>query len=117
MQTFLYVIWFLIPIFFFGVALWSKLEQLSGRNKHENPMDFVKQGGFVLICSVLSVLVDQYAISTLNEESLPSWLPLTFIRIVLFPVVLYAAAVIIGPTKEIRIEKPGHPSQKNRRLR
>ena len=117
MQTFLYVIWFLVPVFFLGVALWSKLEQMSGKHKRENPMDFVKQGGFVLICSVLCLLIDQYVISTLNEESLPSWLPVNFIRIVLFPVVLYVAAIIIGPTKEIRIEKAGHPSQRNRRIR
>ena len=117
MQTFLYIVWFALPLFFFGVALWSKLEQLSGKSKRENPMDFVKQGGFVLLCAIICFLIDRYVISTLGINSLPSWLSLNLIRALLLPLVLYVAAVIIGPTKEIRIEKAAHPSERQRRNR
>lgn len=115
MRTLLYVIWFAVPVVFLLIALWSKLEEWSGKAKKENPGDFFKQGCFVLICAFACVLIDQYVLGGMNEEELPFGIPMLFIQIILFPIVLYAAALLIGPTKTIRIEKASRPSEKVRR--
>ncbi|NMC62178.1 MAG: hypothetical protein GYA55_03325, partial [SAR324 cluster bacterium] len=76
-----------------------------------NPGDFLKQGSFVLACAIICFLVDRYMLSKLAEEELPFGIPLLFIQIVLFPLVLYLAALVIGPTKAIRIEKAARPTE------
>lgn len=115
MTTLLYFIWFGIPVLFILLALWAKLEQMSGKSRRENPGDFFKQGLFVLGCAGVSLLVDLYLLPRLDEGILPSWLPLLFFRIILFPAVLYIAALIIGPTKDIRIDKAPRLSERRQR--
>ena len=112
MRTALYVIWFLIPAFFFLMALWSLLERWSGRPKKENSEDFAKQGAFVLVCVVACVLLDQYAIEAFHREFLQGLVPLGFLQVILLPVVFFIGAKLIGPSQEIRISKAPHPSEK-----
>lgn len=120
MQVALYIIWFLIPLFFFLMALWVQTEKWSGKASRENVKDYIKQGGFVLLCVLLSVGIDYFAIARMDLDKLPSWLPPNFLRVFILPLVLYIAALIIGPTRDIRIEREGKLSkekEKKKRVR
>lgn len=87
------------------MALWGKLEQFSGRAKHERPGDFLKQGLFVGFCVAVSVIIDQFFLEGLVNGISPTWIPYPFYQVMLLPIVLYIGARIIGPTKTILIAK------------
>lgn len=112
MQTALYVIWFLIPLFFFVMALWCWLEEMGGKTKKENPGDFLKQGLFVLACVLISIVIDRYALEAVVTSVLNDWVPLGFVQIMLLPIVLYVGALLLGPSKEILIGKAPHPTKR-----
>ena len=117
MRTALYIIWFGTPLLFFLLALYGRLEQLSGKIKTDNSSDLFKQGLFVLAAAGICLLVDQTVLAELSEDVLPSWLPPLFLQIVLFPAVLYAGALLLGPSKQIRIERASRPTERHRRPR
>lgn len=112
MVTVLYIIWFLIPSLFFVIGLWSKLEQLSGKGRRENPGDFFRQGFFVLVCVLVCVGIDTYVLADIIDFLLPDILPLGFYQALLLPVVLYIAALIIGPSTPILISKAPRPTRR-----
>lgn len=114
MHTALYVVWFILPAFFFLVALWAKLEALSGKTKREKPGDFVKNGFFVLACVLLAVLIDTYFLEHLVDNLVP-FLPLALFQILLLPFILLVAAKLLGGSKEIRISKAPRTSQRKKR--
>ena len=114
MHILLYVIWFLLPLFFFIIALWAKLEQLSDRPKRQNPGDFFRQGVFVLVCVLISVVIDQYLLAALVDFLSSDWLPLGFFQALLLPFVLYLAARIVGPSQDVLITRAPKPSKKGR---
>ncbi len=111
MRTFLYIIWFLFPLAFFVMALWAGLEKVSNRQKKENPGDFLKQGTFVLVCVLISILLDQFALDSVMQTVIGDYLPLGFLQVMLLPVVLYIGAKVLGPTKSILISKAPRPTQ------
>ncbi len=111
----IYIVWYLIPVFFFVIALWSKLEHLSGKNKRDNPADFFKQGLFVTACVIAAILIDKFLLQPLVPKLAGDLLPLGFFQVLLLPVVLYLAARIVGPSKAIRITKAPRPSERKRR--
>ena len=113
----LYVIWILIPLFFFGLALWSLLEKWGGTPRKENPGDFFKQGLFVSLCVILSILIDQFALEPVVEAAIGDLLPLGLFQVLLLPVVLYLMALVIGPSEMIRITKAPRPSEALHRRR
>ena len=105
MTTALYIIWGLIPLFFFLMALWSLLEKFSGKKKHERPGDLFRQGLFVLLCVLISIAIDHYLLPTISESIDFGYIPYGVYQLILLPSVLYIAAKIIGPTKPIQIDK------------
>lgn len=112
MTTAFYVIWCLIPIFFFTLALWSKLEVLSGQVKKDNPGDLIRQGGFVSICVFIAILIDQYLLPELYPKFSPDWIPYGFYQLILLPAIFYVASRVIGPSTDIRISKAPKPSSR-----
>lgn len=113
MLTLLYVIWFLIPLFFFSIALWSTLESAGGKHKRENPGDFFRQGVFALVCVLISVAIDQTVLEGLVGTFSPDFIPLGVYQVLLLPFILYLAARILGPTQDIRIKKAPRSGRKN----
>ena len=105
MRTAIYIVWGLLILFFFGLALYGRLEQMSGKGKHERPGDLFKQGLFVSFCVGISVLIDQYFLENLVAGISPTWIPHPFYQVMLLPIVLYIGAKVIGPTKAIAITK------------
>ena len=110
MYQILYAIWILIPLVFFTLALWSKLEGISGKQKKDNPADLIRQGLFVSGCVIVAILIDQYLLTSLYQSFSPEWIPFGFYEVLLLPLILFLAAQFIGPSKSIRITKAPRPS-------
>jgi len=106
MQTALYVIWALVPIGFFTMALWSKLEQVSHKDKMptREAADLSKQGIFTLVCVLAAFIIDIYFVADI-EPLLPTFIPLGFVKIMLLPVILYLGGMALGGSNPIRITK------------
>ena len=116
MDTVIYIIWASIPTFFFLMALWLKLESISGKKKHNDEViDFLRQGGFVLVCVAVSFLLYEFLCIRYLNPMLDGIVPAPLIKLFVLPVVLYIAALIFGPTKDIKITKAPHPSANRRR--
>lgn len=111
MRTLFYAAWLGLPLIFFTLALWSKLEELSGMQKKDRPADMMRQGGFVLLCGLIAVAIDYYLLEDLYNSLSPDWIPLGLYRLLLLPVVLLLGAKFAGPTREIKISKAPRPSQ------
>lgn len=119
MDLLLYCIWIGFPVLFLLIALWSKLEQKTiqkaGKRENKEPGDILKQFFFVSGCSLVVFLLDRYLSNSVVAPMLPSFIPLPMYRLLLYPVVLYLAAVSVGGSKPIRITKSSHPSRRNKR--
>lgn len=87
----------------------------SAKVKHDNPADYFKQGVFVLVCVLVSVLIDQVALESLVNVIAPEWLPLEFFQVILLPIVLVIAAKWTGGSKKVRIAPPGSAPSKDKR--
>jgi hypothetical protein len=107
MQSVLYIVWFSIPSLFFLLALWVKLERVSGRTKTENPKDLFNQGLFTLGCVFLSVIIDKFFLAGIVASLAGDIFPLGFYKVFLLPLILLLAAKIVGPSKKILIPQRG----------
>jgi hypothetical protein len=107
MQSILYIVWFSIPSLFFLLALWIKLERVSGRTKTENPKDLFNQGLFTLGCVFTAVFVDKFFLPSIVEMIGLDLFPLGFYQVFLLPLILLLAAKIVGPSKSILIAQKG----------
>ena len=105
-MTIIYVLWALIPLFFFLLALWSFLEKTGGKKKSERPGDLLRQGIFVALCVVVCIVIGIYLLPSLIESFFGNVVPTIVFQIVLLPIVLALGAMIYGPTRDIKIEKP-----------
>lgn len=114
MRTALYILWGLLPLFFFSIAAWAFLEKLADKDRRENPMDFFSQGIFVLVCVLASVAIDQYCLESLVNAVLPDLVPLIFYQALLLPFVLLVGSYLVGPSKKILIGQEPHGAKRRR---
>ena len=106
MHTFLYILWFLLPTAFFLLALFAKLEQMGGSVKKQNPIDFLRQGMFVLGAVIIAVIIDRYFLEDLVTNYAPDYMPLGLFQVLLLPAVLVVGSYMIGPSKAIMVGAP-----------
>lgn len=114
-MSWLYIIWLLIPGFFFLLALWAKLEKMGKSSQKQNPADFFRQGTFLLICVVISIIIDALFLDAIVGMLDFMSFPKGVFQFLLLPVVCVLLAMVIGPSKEIRIGKAPRPSERKRR--
>jgi len=117
MHTVLYIIWFLIPASFFILALFARLEQMGGSVRKQNPVDFLRQGFFVLIAVLVAVAIDRYILPGFVAAWAPDYLPLGLFQILLLPAVLLGASYLIGPSKSILVGSENTKASKSRKKR
>lgn len=117
LTTILYVLWWLCPISFFGFALWSKLEQMShkGAKPAERVAPYLRQAVFLTAAAGISTIIDKYFLEELLTPILPDFFPFELAQIVLFPLVLWLLAMLVGGTKPVKIEKISHVSKRKRK--
>lgn len=114
MQTVIYSLWGLFTSIFFLMALWTFLEKVSGRDKRDQPWEYLKQGFFVLACVGVSFLIDNLFLEDLVSATFGDMIPLGFFQILLLPFVLLTGAKLIGGSKPILITKSQNFSTRNR---
>ncbi|MCB0352920.1 MAG: hypothetical protein KDD64_05320 [Bdellovibrionales bacterium] len=112
-----YTIWGLIPLVYFLLVLWSRLEQSThvrkGKKASRESSDLFRQAIFVSACALVTFLVDYFFVDQgLVEDILPEFVPLGFIKLILFPIVLMVLGKIVGGSKPIRIEKAPRPTSR-----
>ena len=117
MQTALYIIWILVPLAFYLLALWSRLEQSTqikkGKKRSKEAGDLLKQAYFVTGCSVATFLLDAYMIPKI-ESMIPPSIPIEFVKLILYPIVLLVAGILVGGSDPVRIQKAPSPTQRRR---
>jgi len=113
----LYGIWILLPVFFFGLALWTGLERISGKQPQEHPTDYFRQGLFVASCVAAAFAFDAYLLADLVHflGFDDSWL--WFFRLILLPIILFLGAKLLGGSHPVRISEVSPSSRHERRKR
>ncbi len=111
----LYTIWIAFPVFFFGLALWSKLELLGGKGRRADSKDLLSQAVFVSVCVGIAILADKFLLPKLPAYLPEDFLPLGFFRILLLPFIFLVAAKIVGPSKDLRILRAPTPVESRKK--
>lgn len=111
----LYGFWLLLPGTFFAIALYSKLEQMGGRDKREVVGDYVNQGLFTGACVFISILIDQTVLEGVVDATVGEMVPLGFCRFMLLPLALLFGAKVFGGTTPIRIERQVKPGKNQKK--
>lgn len=112
MSIIFYVIWIIIPLFFFTVALWAKLEQMSKSRKKQNPGDFIRQGVFLSVCTILAIAINHYVIVPQKESF--ELIPMGLVQTLLYPLILIIGAKVIGGTDPLRVKRGGRARPRKR---
>ena len=112
-ELILYSIWFLIPLIFYLLALWGRLEQMSSGQPHHHVIDLLHQGHFTLAVAVVSVAVDRFLLPKIVAIPALDFVSPLFLQIVTFPAIALILASAFGPSGEIRVGRPtGRPPAK-----
>ena len=101
----LYTLWILVPIFYFMVILWSKLESLSSSKPPEDFVNYTRQGVITGCIVIVCIFIDRAILPGLVKAIFGEALPLMFFRIMLLPAVLYLTAKLLGPSKKPEVEE------------
>ncbi len=104
MITVLYILWFTLPVIFLIMALWYQLELWSGHGKKGDARTYLKQGLFVLVCAIVSVIIEQNFLEDLVNSLLDPLISLQLAQIILFPIVLFIAATITGGSRPVQLQ-------------
>lgn len=105
MNTLVYTLWFSIPALFYGMALWSKLEQLSGKPRQGDAIvTYLKQGTFVLVCAFLCILIDKNILDDIVNSFLDPFITRGLAQFLLFPLVLLISAQLLGGSKPVQLQ-------------
>lgn len=115
MRTFLYLIWFAIPAVFLVMALYNQLEVWSGKGRKGEAGTSLKQGLFVLSCSLTSYFIDQFYLEDLVTSFLDPFVPLILAQIILFPIILLLGARLVGGTEPLHIRSKRPPPRAPRK--
>ncbi|MDZ4786212.1 MAG: hypothetical protein SGJ02_09070 [bacterium] len=107
----LYLFWFIGPLFYFAVMLYSQLEKWSGQSPNDDMGYYFKQAMFLTSCAAVSIFIDSYLFPRISNH-LP-FFPLVFYRVILFPMVMLILGKIVGGSAEIKVEK--NPKLKHNR--
>lgn len=112
-DSILYLCWFLLPTIFFGAALWTKLESVYSGRGRAAASDLFKQGVFTLVCVFVALFLDKAVLPSLSGF-IGEYVPAAYLRILVLPAVLYAAALAYGPSPAIRISKPSRSADRGK---
>lgn len=99
------------------MALWIKLERVSGKTKTENPKDLFNQGLFTLGAVFAAVFIDKFFLASIVETIGLDLFPLGFYQVLLLPLILLVAAKLVGPSKGIFIPQKGIGSTTSKKRR
>jgi len=116
METAVFVIWGILPSFFFLMALWGWLEGLrsSTKKRTDEVRDLLRQGAFILCCVAATFGLYRLIVTPYLNPILEPFVPPFLVQLLLLPLVLYIGALLAGPSKEIKISKAPYPTKRRR---
>jgi hypothetical protein len=115
MSTFLHIIWFSLPAIYVVIAVWAKLEAWSGKSNRGQVSGYLKQALFLFVCALLALSIEVYFLEDLVVTYLDPIIPLDLARIILLPLILLAAAQLLGGSKPIQIQSNRITREKKRK--
>ena len=117
MTTALYIIWALIPIIYFLLALWAILEKFGDKRKQTNreAADLFKQLGIVSIFVAICFIIDMFFLESTLAPLIPSFIPIELIRILLLPLVFLIGSHALGGTEPERVMHGARNSQSKKK--
>lgn len=103
----LHIVFLIFPLIYLLIALWSYLERMGDKlkNKGKDAGLFLKQGVFLLIGAIITILIDV----KIYPDLLPSLpLPPLMVRVLTFLVILFVMSKLVGGTeaKSLKLNKP-----------
>lgn len=101
MELSLIVLWFILPVIFFFLALIQFLEMVSVKKNNKYFKFYVNQFFFTLGCGILTYFVDMF----FPYHLIQPYMETTLLRYALLPVCLIAGSKFFGATKPIKIKK------------
>ncbi len=104
MTIFLHIIWFSLPALYVLIALWTKLEMLSGKSMRGDIRGYLKQALFLLICALVALGIETYFLEDFVSSYLDPIVPIDLARIILLPIILLASAMLLGGSKPIKLQ-------------
>ena len=115
-----YTIWILIPVCYYLLVIFTKFEQTTlkkkGKKPSQEPGDLIKQAYFLTACTIVTLILDYTLVDQgFLEPLLPSFIPLGFIKLLLYPIVLFVGGMFVGGSKPIRIEKAPRPTHRGKK--
>jgi len=108
-MTWIHYAWLAIAALFYLGALWGFLERKSGSGRKHDPKLILRQGHFVLVCSIVCILIDLLLLPAIYNNFVPSFLPLGMLQFALLPAVLFLGALLIGGTEAPSLKRPKGP--------
>lgn len=94
MQSNIYLIWALLPISLFLLALWGIVKRAAKQRGREYPADNFRQGIYCLVLLFVAVWLDQQYLSDIASDLASDDLAASVIRLLIYPAVLLIAAMI-----------------------
>lgn len=108
MATAIYILWGLVPVFFFCILCISSLEKYFGKKKTEKPGDFLRSFLFTTACYALFAFVDYTVLDFLYNDIAMQFFPRNALLFLTYPILLWIGAKCIGGSEEIRVSRaPG----------
>jgi len=103
MSTLVYVFWILIPSGILLLAIWDYIDNKTRKRKDRHSINLMKQAIFVIGCVICCMLIDKFLLDVIVESVLMGLVSRDLMLVLLLPIILVAASIIIGPSKQIMI--------------
>jgi hypothetical protein len=106
-----YGFWGALPLIQIFITIYQYLEYLSRKGNKIAAIDAAKQSGFLIICLMATFLFELFLLDFIYygtnylTEMVGFTIPRTFLRLILFPLVLVFGAKMIGGSKELQPPK------------
>jgi hypothetical protein len=100
----IWILWVLFATIFYLLGLWSALECRRKGLSMQEARDLFKQALFITVCVVFAMVVDHFGLPIFKNAYLDD-VGYGVARVLLLPLILMVAAVLIGPTKPIRVTR------------
>ncbi len=96
----LYLIWGLLPLSLFLLALWARVKRIAKVHGREPAGEYFVQGLFCLAVLLVTIWIDSNFFDAIMEAALGGLVDPSIPRFLLYPVVLLVAAQLSGLVKK-----------------
>jgi hypothetical protein len=99
----LHFIWWTIPSILVCLSVLAFFDGSKNRVRRGEARDLFRNSIFVVGCIVVSYLIEWYGLDLLEGSVIVEFIPLSFFKWLLLPIVLYFGALFMGPSHSVKI--------------